>query len=105
MRSAPLASADPPVTGPASTKSTSASDAVSSLRLALLDALAGGRLTVRTDPLASPTGFPFKVAQLAGTLAEPAAYTSRERLCDLGYLRTPYVRPDGWEPPVRTPAR
>lgn len=65
------------------------------LRQALLDALAGGRLTVRTDPLASPTGFPFKVAQLAGTLAEPAVYAGRERLCDLGYLRTPYVRPDG----------
>lgn len=49
-----------------------------------------GTLAVRTDPAASPTGFPFKIAQLPGTLAEAELYGARRRLCDLGYLRTPY---------------
>jgi len=48
-----------------------------------------------TDPLASPTGFPFKVVPVPGTVAEPATYAARERICDLGYLRTPYRRGDG----------
>lgn len=65
------------------------------LRLRLLDELRTGTLEVRTDPLASPTGFPFKVVQLAGTLSEPAVRAARPRLCDLGYLRTPYVRESG----------
>jgi NAD(P)H-dependent flavin oxidoreductase YrpB (nitropropane dioxygenase family) len=55
----------------------------------------GGSVTVRTDLLASPTGFPFKVAQLAGTLAESSVYDARQRLCDLSYLRTPYRTDDG----------
>lgn len=37
--------------------------------------------------LFSPTGFPFKVAQLEGTLSDEAVYASRNRLCDLGFLR------------------
>src|ERR1019366_2781918 len=54
-----------------------------------------GTLHVRTDPAASPTGFPFKVAQLPGTLADPQRYDARPRLCDVGHLRVPYLRPDG----------
>ncbi|WP_328808026.1 nitronate monooxygenase [Nonomuraea antri] len=65
------------------------------LRRRLLGRAAGGDLRVRNDPLASPTGFPFKVAPLAGTLAEPGVYERRPRLCDLGYLRTPYAKPGG----------
>jgi NAD(P)H-dependent flavin oxidoreductase YrpB (nitropropane dioxygenase family) len=61
----------------------------------LLAELRSGTLEVRTDPAASPTGFPFKVAPLAGTLAEPAVYAERPRLCDLGYLRTPFQREGG----------
>ncbi|MGW0447374.1 nitronate monooxygenase, partial [Streptosporangium sandarakinum] len=49
----------------------------------------------RNDPRASPTGFPFKVAQVPGTLSEPGVHERRPRLCDLGYLRTPYVKPGG----------
>ena len=41
---------------------------------------------VRTT-LFSPTGYPFKVAQLKGTLAEEAVYQNRTRLCDLGFLQ------------------
>jgi len=65
------------------------------LRSALLGELRDGTLRVRTDPAASPTGFPFKVAQLPGTLADPDRYGTRPRLCDLGHLRVPYGRPDG----------
>ncbi|WP_369015940.1 nitronate monooxygenase [Actinocrinis puniceicyclus] len=49
-----------------------------------------GEMDVRADPNASPTGFPFKTAQLPGTLTEQDVYEGRRRLCDLGYLRTAY---------------
>lgn len=65
------------------------------LREALLADLRAGTLEVRTDPRASPTGFPFKVAQVPGTLSDPAVMAARPRLCDLGYLRTPFVRDGG----------
>ncbi len=67
----------------------------SGLRAQLLDQTRDGTLRVRTDPVASPTGFPFKVAQLPGTLADPQRYSARPRLCDVGHLRVPYLRPDG----------
>ncbi len=65
------------------------------LRSQLLGQARDGTLRVRTDPAASPTGFPFKVAQLPGTLADPELYNARPRLCDLGYLRVPYAREGG----------
>lgn len=65
------------------------------VRHALLDRLRDGTLEVRTDPLASPTGFPFKVAQLPGTLSDEDVSAARPRLCDLGYLRTPFLRESG----------
>ncbi len=61
----------------------------------LLDGLRSGDLTVRNDPRASPTGFPFKVADLPDTMSEPDVYAARPRLCDLSYLRQPYEREDG----------
>ena len=54
-----------------------------------------GKLRVFTDPLASPTGFPFKVVQLPGTLSDAKTLPMRKRLCDLGYLRHAYRKPDG----------
>jgi len=54
-----------------------------------------GGAEVFTDPQASPTGFPFKVSRMAGTLSEAVDYDGRERICDLGYLRRPYRREDG----------
>ena len=54
-----------------------------------------GQTKVFTDPLASPTGFPFKVMQLPGTMSDPVANKGRARLCDLGYLRHAYRKPDG----------
>ena len=64
-------------------------------RRALLDRAIDGTARVHTDPLASPTGFPFKVAQLEGTLSEESVYSARDRICDLGYLREAYRRDDG----------
>jgi nitronate monooxygenase len=54
-----------------------------------------GSARVFTDPAASPTGFPFKVAGLPGTLSDPAVFAAREKICDLGYLRQPYRQADG----------
>ncbi|MFP5252550.1 MAG: nitronate monooxygenase [Actinomycetes bacterium] len=65
------------------------------LRERVLEGLVGDSLEVRTDVRASPTGFPFKVTRLTGTLAETEAYENRTRVCDLGYLRTPYLTDTG----------
>ena len=65
------------------------------LREQLLTGLTTGKLEVRTDALASPTGFPFKVASLPGTMSQPDAYADRPRLCDIGHLRVPYEREPG----------
>jgi NAD(P)H-dependent flavin oxidoreductase YrpB (nitropropane dioxygenase family) len=54
-----------------------------------------GEARIFTDPVASPTGFPFKVVQMEGTLSEPPLAEARERICDLGYLREAYRKPDG----------
>lgn len=62
---------------------------------ALLERAIAGQAEVFTDPLASPTGFPFKVAQLEGTLSELAVCAARPRICDLGFLREAYRTPDG----------
>ena len=56
-----------------------------------------------TDPLASPTGFPFKIVQLPGTLSDKESRTPRDRCCDLGYLRHAYRKADG-TPGYRCPA-
>ncbi|MBC7463200.1 MAG: nitronate monooxygenase [Actinobacteria bacterium] len=65
------------------------------LRTQMLEELQQGTLVVRTDPFASPTGFPFKVATMEATLSEDDLYQARPRLCDLGYLRVPYERTPG----------
>ncbi len=62
-----------------------------------------GKLRVFTDPLASPTGFPFKIVQLPGTLSDKESRTPRDRCCDLGYLRHAYRKADG-TPGYRCPA-
>ncbi|MEO6789420.1 MAG: nitronate monooxygenase [Ornithinibacter sp.] len=61
----------------------------------VLEKLRAGELTVRNDPRASPTGFPFKVVTLEGTASQGEAYEARTRLCDLSYLRQPFERADG----------
>jgi nitronate monooxygenase len=61
----------------------------------ILASVVSGEARVSTDGLASPTGFPFKVAQLKGSLSEREVYAARPRICDLGYLREAYRSPDG----------
>ena len=65
------------------------------IRARLLDGVARDDLVVHTDPVASPTGFPFKVVDVPGTMSNAANYEFRERLCDLGYLRTLFAKDDG----------
>lgn len=64
-------------------------------RQQIIDKVLDGNISVRTDPLVSPTGFPFKVVQLEGTIADPSLYEERERICDLGYLRQIYANDNG----------
>ena len=64
------------------------------LKQRALDAILAGA-TVYTDPRASPTGFPFKVLQVPGTLADQEVYEARRRKCDLGYLVEIYESPEG----------
>ena len=64
-------------------------------KTALLQAARAGEAHVTTDALASPTSFPFKVAQLEGTLSEEDVYHARPRICDLGYLREACRTPSG----------
>jgi NAD(P)H-dependent flavin oxidoreductase YrpB (nitropropane dioxygenase family) len=54
-----------------------------------------GQIQVFTDPVASPTGFPFKVVELENSLSQKEIYEGRPRVCDLGYLRTTYKKEDG----------
>lgn len=50
-----------------------------------------GEASIFTDPLASPTGYPFKVVR---TPDDPND-SQRERVCDLGYLRVAAEGPNG----------
>jgi nitronate monooxygenase len=65
------------------------------LKQALLDKAQRGEAQVFTDPLASPAGFPFKVAKLEGTCSEEAVAAARPHICDLGFLRDMYRGDDG----------
>jgi nitronate monooxygenase len=62
---------------------------------ALLEKVRSGTARVFTDSAASPTSFPFKVAQLEGSLSEDQVYSARPRICDLGYLREAYRAQSG----------
>jgi nitronate monooxygenase len=62
---------------------------------ALVEKVGSGTAQVFTDPVASPTSFPFKVAQLEGSLSEDEVYFARPRICDVGYLREAYRTPSG----------
>ncbi len=62
---------------------------------ALLKRIKRGDGSVFTDPSSSPTGFPFKAAQLEGTTSEPEVYRQRKRVCDIGILREAYRTESG----------
>ncbi|VGO16067.1 hypothetical protein PDESU_04657 [Pontiella desulfatans] len=65
------------------------------IRQELVREALAGKARVYTDAQASPTGFPFKVADLEGSLSEEAVYRHRKRICDIGFLRQPFRRADG----------
>jgi len=65
------------------------------IKYELLQQVADGRARVVTDLAASPTSFPFKVSVLEDSLSQADVYASRTRVCDLGYLRTAYITPEG----------
>lgn len=52
-------------------------------------------LEVFTDAICSPTGFPFKVARVPGTLSDKEVYMAQKRACRHGALVTLYERTDG----------
>ncbi len=62
------------------------------LKRSVLEHASLGHVDVLTDPVASPTGYPFKVVDWPG---DPSRGLERERVCDLGYLRTAFRRADG----------
>jgi len=62
-----------------------------------------GELQVRADWRVSPTGFPFRVADIPGTLTDVTVRDARKPVCDLGVLRSAYLKADG-EVDYRCPA-
>ncbi len=54
-----------------------------------------GDVQVLSDWRLSPTGFPFRVLQLEGTLSDPDTFAARQPVCDLGALRAAFVKEDG----------
>ena len=67
----------------------------SALKEQLIAQARRGSAHVMTSVRASSTGYPFKVARMDGTLSEPDVYSQRPRVCDMGYLREAYLKPDG----------
>lgn len=62
------------------------------IKQAVLQHAVRGEVSVKTDPRASPTGYPFKVVTWPGMSGDA---DGRARLCDLGGLRVPYHTPQG----------
>lgn len=60
------------------------------LKREVLESANRNEVDVLTDPLASPTGYPFKVVTWKGP---HGGLPKRERICDLGYLRTAFRDP------------
>ncbi|MEN8242884.1 MAG: nitronate monooxygenase [Chloroflexota bacterium] len=66
-----------------------------SLKKRIIRQVAAEEVEVHTDAFISPTGFPFKVARLEGTMSDPSVLAKRPRLCDIGLLRKPFVNEKG----------
>jgi NAD(P)H-dependent flavin oxidoreductase YrpB (nitropropane dioxygenase family) len=62
------------------------------IKARVLSAVRTKGVRILTDPRASPTGYPFKVVEVDGIDSQN---DKRERVCDLGYLRTPYHAESG----------
>jgi len=66
-----------------------------SIKKAVIQKVLRGDVKVHTSITASPTGFPFKVVQLEGSVSEPDVYDSRPRCCDIGLLQHPHKKDNG----------
>ncbi|MCX8030358.1 MAG: nitronate monooxygenase [Thermodesulfovibrionales bacterium] len=66
------------------------SSIVPSIKQKIINKCLDGSLDVYTDFKASPTGYPFKMVRLEGTMTDPKMQQIRKRICDLGYLRRLY---------------
>ena len=67
----------------------------SGLKQRVIDQVRSSSVHVTTSTRASSTGYPFKVANVEGTLSDPEVYEHRARICDLGYLREAFMKDDG----------
>jgi nitronate monooxygenase len=67
----------------------------SGIKASIIDSCRRKIANVFTDSRASPTGFPFKVFSVEGTMSEESDYLARKRVCDLGYLRHLFKKEDG----------
>lgn len=68
---------------------------VPDLKREITSQVVDGTVEVRSDWRASPTGFPFRIVQVDGTLSDDSVYEARTRVCDLGALRMPYKTDQG----------
>ncbi len=65
------------------------------LKKRFLQAVEAGKALVFTHPSASPTGYPFKIALMDGTLSEKAVFEKRTRGCNMGLLRELFKTAEG----------
>lgn len=61
----------------------------------ILKSHCGKDMDAFTNPMCSPTGFPFQVLELDGSLSDAQMYENRPRACSLGYLRDMYQQENG----------
>lgn len=66
-----------------------------SIKKKVIEWIKGGKQEVFTDPVASASGYPFKVVPVESSLADEQIYLNRQRICDLGYLRQAFKKDDG----------
>lgn len=65
------------------------------LKKKIIEQVVNEEAEIYTDPYISPTGFPFKVVQLEGTMSDHTILEKRPRLCEVGLLRTPFKNDEG----------
>ncbi len=67
----------------------------SDLKSKLRKLIGKNELNIATSFVASPTGFPIKIAEVEQTLSERKVLDDRIRRCDIGHLVKPYQTPKG----------
>lgn len=57
------------------------------IKEAIIRAIREDRAKIESSFVASPTGYPFKVLQMEGTMSDPVSFLKRKRSCGVGLLR------------------